>query len=69
MEGLITINTSIAREPALPTVAVAGHQTFAGVTNGVLDDKAAAFSALRHLLEKRGTNRKASASRSKSQWT
>jgi DNA-binding LacI/PurR family transcriptional regulator len=51
VEGFITVNTSIVREPPLPTVAVAGHQHFAGVTNVVLDHKAAAFSALRHLLE------------------
>jgi DNA-binding LacI/PurR family transcriptional regulator len=51
VEGFITVNTSIVREPPLPTVAVAGHRHFAGVTNVVLDHKAAAFSALRHLLE------------------
>jgi DNA-binding LacI/PurR family transcriptional regulator len=51
VEGLITVNTSIVREPPLPTVAVAGHRPCAGVTNIVLDHKAAAFSALRHLLE------------------
>lgn len=51
VEGFITVNTSIVREPSLPTVAVAGHRPFAGVTNIVLDHKAAAFSALRHLLE------------------
>jgi DNA-binding LacI/PurR family transcriptional regulator len=51
VEGLITVDTSIVREPPLPTVAVAGHRHFAGVTNVVLDHKAAAFSALRHLLE------------------
>jgi DNA-binding LacI/PurR family transcriptional regulator len=51
VEGFITVDTSIVGEPPLPTVAVAGHRTFAGVTNIVLDHKAAAFSALRHLLE------------------
>lgn len=51
VEGFITINTSIVREPPLPTVAVAGHRPFASVTSIVLDHKAAAFSALRHLLE------------------
>lgn len=49
--GFITVDTSLVRQPALPTVAVAGHRSFAGVTNIVLDHKAAAFSALRHLLE------------------
>lgn len=51
VEGFITIDTPIVREPSLPTVAIAGHRTFAGVTNIALDHKAAAFSALRHLLE------------------
>jgi DNA-binding LacI/PurR family transcriptional regulator len=51
VEGFITVDTSIVREPSLPTVAVAGHRPFAGVTNIVLDHKAAAFSALQHLLE------------------
>jgi DNA-binding LacI/PurR family transcriptional regulator len=51
VEGFITVDTSIEWEPPLPTVAVAGHRHFAGVTNIVLDHKAAAFSALRHLLE------------------
>ena len=51
VEGFITIDTSILREPPLPTVAVAGHRPFAGVTNIVLDHDAAAFSALRHLRE------------------
>jgi DNA-binding LacI/PurR family transcriptional regulator len=51
VEGFITVDTPIVREPPLPTVAVAGHRPFASVTNIVLDHKAAAFSALRHLLE------------------
>jgi DNA-binding LacI/PurR family transcriptional regulator len=50
VEGFITVDTPIVREPALPTVAVAGHRTFASVTNVVIDHKAAAFAALRHLL-------------------
>jgi LacI family transcriptional regulator len=37
--------------PSLPTVAVAGHKAFAGVTNIVLDHQHAARVALRHLLE------------------
>lgn len=51
VEGFITVDTPIVREPALPTVAVAGHRPFPGVTNIALDHQAAAFSALRHLLE------------------
>jgi LacI family transcriptional regulator, galactose operon repressor len=51
VEGFITVDTPIVREPALPTVAVAGHRPFASVTNVVINHKAAAFAALRHLLE------------------
>jgi DNA-binding LacI/PurR family transcriptional regulator len=49
VEGFITVDTSITEQPALPTVAVAGHQTVAGVTNIVLDHKRAARMALQHL--------------------
>lgn len=51
VEGFITVDTSIAEEPALPTVAVAGHQKVVGVTNIVLDHKRAAQLALEHLRE------------------
>jgi LacI family transcriptional regulator len=36
--------------PSLPTVAVAGHRTFKGVTNIVLDHRHAARIALQHLV-------------------
>jgi DNA-binding LacI/PurR family transcriptional regulator len=49
VEGFITVDTSITEQPALPTVAVAGHQTVPGVTNIVLDHKRAARMALQHL--------------------
>ena len=49
VEGFITVDTSITEQPALPTVAVAGHQRVAGVTNIVLDHKRAAQMALQHL--------------------
>src|SRR6266478_5410862 len=49
VEGFITVDTSITEQPALPTVAVAGHQRVAGVTNIVLDHKRAARMALEHL--------------------
>ncbi|HTQ63060.1 MAG TPA: LacI family DNA-binding transcriptional regulator [Candidatus Solibacter sp.] len=51
VEGIITVDTSIAAEPSLPTVAVAGHRQIAGVTNIVLDHKRAARLALEHLKE------------------
>jgi DNA-binding LacI/PurR family transcriptional regulator len=50
-EGFITIDTVLTEEPALPTVAVAGHRDFDGVTNVVLDHRYAASLALRHLVD------------------
>jgi LacI family transcriptional regulator len=49
VEGFITVDTSLTEQPALPTVAVAGHQRVPGVTNVVLDHKRAARMALQHL--------------------
>jgi LacI family transcriptional regulator len=49
VEGFITVDTSVTEEPTLPTVAVAGHERVAGVTNIVLDHKRAAKMALQHL--------------------
>lgn len=49
VEGLITVDTSIDEEPALPTVAVAGHQKVENVTNIILDHRRAAELALGHL--------------------
>jgi LacI family transcriptional regulator len=51
VEGLITIDTSIDEEPALPTVAVAGHQKVENVTNIILDHRRAAELGLLHLRE------------------
>jgi LacI family transcriptional regulator len=49
VEGFIMVDTSITERPALPTVAVAGHQRAPGVTNIILDHKRAARMALQHL--------------------
>lgn len=49
VEGFITVDTSILEAPSLPTVAVAGHRQFPGVTNIILDHKRAARLALEHL--------------------
>jgi DNA-binding LacI/PurR family transcriptional regulator len=51
VEGFITVDTSIKEQPALPTVAVAGHRHVPGVTNITIDHKVAARLALTHLLE------------------
>lgn len=51
VEGFITVDTSITKQPPLPTVAVAGHRRLEGVTNIVLDHRRAARLALSHLLE------------------
>jgi LacI family transcriptional regulator len=51
VEGFITVDTSIAQTPPLPTVAVAGHRRLKEVTNIVLDHRTAALMALKHLKE------------------
>jgi LacI family transcriptional regulator len=51
VEGFITVDMQLREAPALPTVAVAGHRTLAGVTNIVLDHVHAARIALQHLQE------------------
>ena len=49
VEGFITTDTSLTEKPALPTVAIAGHERVEGVTNIILDHKRAAHLALEHL--------------------
>src|ERR1700686_285476 len=49
VEGFIRVDRPKTKDPALPTVAVAGHQRLPGVTNIVLDHKRAARMALEHL--------------------
>ena len=49
VEGFITVDTSLTETPTIPTAAVAGHQSVAGVTNIILDHKKAARLALGHL--------------------
>jgi DNA-binding LacI/PurR family transcriptional regulator len=51
VEGIITVDTTVRENPALPTVAVAGHKHLKGVTNIVLDHYQAAVLALNHLKE------------------
>jgi len=51
VEGVITIDTSIDRQPVLPTVAVAGHREVPNVTNVVLDHRSAARLVLSHLRD------------------
>jgi DNA-binding LacI/PurR family transcriptional regulator len=51
VEGFITLDTLLMEEPALPTVAVAGHRRIKGVTNIVLDHQRAASLALTHLVD------------------
>lgn len=50
VEGLISVDTSIAEPQTVPTVAIAGHKRVPGVTNIVLNHCRAARLALRHLL-------------------
>jgi len=51
VEGFITVDTFLTEEPALPTVAVAGHRKIKRVTNIVLDHHRAAELALQHLVD------------------
>src|SRR6202008_4152670 len=51
VEGIITVDTSIAYHPSLPTVAIAGHKRMDRVTNIVLDHRHAALMALQHLVD------------------
>lgn len=51
VEGIITVDTTVHESPALPTVAIAGHNKIKGVTNIVLDHHQAAVLALGHLKE------------------
>jgi LacI family transcriptional regulator len=51
VEGFITVDMQLREAPSLPTVAVAGHKTFPGVTNIVLDHPHAARIALQHLVD------------------
>jgi LacI family transcriptional regulator len=51
VEGFIAIDTALKHSLPLPTVVVAGHKKFEGVTNVVLDHRRAAELALRHLYQ------------------
>ncbi len=51
VEGFITVDMQLREAPSLPTVAVAGHKAFPGVTNIVLDHQHAAHIALKHLRD------------------
>lgn len=51
VEGFITVDMQLRDAPPLPTVAVAGHRSFPGVTNIILDHHHAAHVALRHLRD------------------
>jgi DNA-binding LacI/PurR family transcriptional regulator len=51
VEGFITVDTFLAEDPELPTVAVAGHRKIKRVTNIVLDHRRGASLALQHLAD------------------
>lgn len=51
VEGFITVDTALSKEPSLPTVAIGGHRQLKGVTNIVLDHGLAAALALQHLVD------------------
>lgn len=49
VEGLIVVDTALANEVVVPTVAVSGHREVPGLTNIVLNHSRAASLALNHL--------------------
>jgi LacI family transcriptional regulator len=51
VEGFILVDTVLEHSMNVPTVAVAGHRHFEGVTNVVLDQRRAAELSLRHLYQ------------------
>ena len=51
MNRFITIDLNLPHSLPLPTVAIAGHRRYGGVTNIVLDHRRAAELAISHLLE------------------
>src|SRR5215475_1458474 len=51
VEGFITVDTSVSEVPSIPTVAIAGHHSVAGLTNITLDHKKAVRLALQHLKD------------------
>ena len=51
VEGLITVDTFLAEEPSLPTVAVGGHRKIRHVTNLVVDHVCGVSQALQHLRD------------------
>jgi DNA-binding LacI/PurR family transcriptional regulator len=51
VEGLITVDTFLAEEPSLPTVAVGGHRKIRHVTNLVVDHVCGVTQALQHLRD------------------
>jgi DNA-binding LacI/PurR family transcriptional regulator len=51
VEGFVTVDTSFQEAPPLPTVCVAGHRAFEGVTNIVLDQEQGIRIGMKHLYE------------------
>jgi LacI family transcriptional regulator len=49
VEGFVTVDTSFQEAPPLPTVSVAGHRAFEGVTNIILDQEKGIRAGLEHL--------------------
>jgi DNA-binding LacI/PurR family transcriptional regulator len=49
VEGILTIDTNLETAPAVPTVAVAGHDLPSGISSVILDHELAAMRSLEHL--------------------
>jgi len=51
VEGVILLNTPVARPLSVPAVSISGHQRVKGVINIVVDNRRATFAALEHLVQ------------------
>ncbi|MBI3477532.1 MAG: LacI family DNA-binding transcriptional regulator [Acidobacteria bacterium] len=51
VEGFVTVDTSFQEAPPVPTVSVAGHRAFPGVTNIILDQEKGIRVGLEHLYQ------------------
>jgi DNA-binding LacI/PurR family transcriptional regulator len=53
VEGIILVNTPIARKLPVPAVSISGHRKVYGVTNVSVDNEKGAFLALEHIVKLR----------------
>lgn len=51
VEGVILLNTPVARQLSVPSVSISGHRRVKGVINIVVDNRKATLAALEHLVQ------------------